>query len=228
MIDAVIERAERLCRTIAGRDLAGAPIYIVCQSQLPARFGSEDGSEGYTCPRLDLYLKDHIGAAWRGRGPAMVINDRTLAAELHPDDVGYVILATVLHELAHILERRTLAIDATEFPEEPLQFEVLALARETQPERPIDEPAFAGHQAAFIRTALHVCNRAAMAGTVIEPSAVFNGWQYGLTRTRQYAATLGDEPQRMPNKLFREILATDPPLEFLALWAADESAYARR
>ncbi len=77
---ALLAEAEWLCQAVAGRDLAGIPIYMVPQSSLPPDWGSADRCFGYTTPSLDLYLREHI-SEWRGRGPAVVINDVALAED---------------------------------------------------------------------------------------------------------------------------------------------------
>ncbi len=216
-------RAERLCRRVAGPDLAGAPIYIVCQSSLAHDFGRAAGCEAYTTPSLDLYLADHI-SSYRGRGPCMVINDLALRED-NTNDFGYWFSALVLHEMAHILERPALFADRTGVDANKIKFEALCVADATdEPEPPVKAtatPRYLGHEAPFIRIVLHLCHRAARAGRRIAPSAVFNCRQYGLSRPERYAAALADEPRRFANRLFRDILAAEPPSAFTNLWHDD-------
>ncbi len=96
---AMLAVGESLCRAIAPIDLADTPLYIVRQSMISSDFGTAEGSDAFTSPALDLYLKQHLRDRWRGRGPCMVINDTVLLAESHPDDLEHVTLGIVLHEL---------------------------------------------------------------------------------------------------------------------------------
>lgn len=219
--------AETLCRAVAGRDLGDTPLYIVTQSSLPPECGSGDQCYGFTTPSLDLYLADHI-PNYRGRGPCMVINDVALTSDLHPADLRYVVPALVVHELAHILERPTLYEDRTGVDPERIQFEALVVADAgTRPPR-VDLPAYFGHGESFIRTALHLCHRAETAGVSIRPGAICNGFRHGLSHASDYQEALGDEPERMANMLFREILASLPPPEFTHLWTTDVFDYHER
>ncbi len=67
------QRAERLCRAVAAQELANLPLYIVPQSRL-AELGFADDQHGLTCLSLDLFVREYL-EDYRGRGPAMVINE---------------------------------------------------------------------------------------------------------------------------------------------------------
>lgn len=218
-VAALCRRAERLCRRIAGPDLAGAPIYIVCQSTLAHDFGRAEGCEAYTTPSLDLYLADHI-RDYRGRGPCMVINDLTLRED-NANDFGYWFSALILHELAHILERPALFEDRAGENPDKIKFEALCLRSIAAEPDAVGGPSYRAHEAAFVRTVVHLCYRAAKAGRRIAPSAVFGCRQYGLSRPERYVAALDDEPRRCTDRLFRDILATEPPAAFANLWHDD-------
>ncbi len=214
--------AEALCRRIAPRDLAGVPVYVVPQSALPADLGTADACDGYTTPSLDLYLRDVIGPCWRGRGPCMVINDLVLREEA-PDDLETHFLATVLHELAHVLERPALYRDRPEEELARLMFEALLLAQVVaEPLSPEEvSAAFLHHGERFIRAALHLRRRAEFAGVCIGPALVCPNRQYGLSHANAYQAALGDEPIRLADASIRDVLAGQPPEEFARLWADD-------
>jgi hypothetical protein len=211
--------AEALCRRVAGHDLAGAPIYIVCQSTLASEFGRAEGCDGYTTPSLDLYLADHI-AGYRGRGPCFVVNDIMLRED-QPDDFAYWFSAIVLHELAHVLERRALFDDRAGEDPMKLKFEAICLSKIAAEPEAVAGPPYRGHEAPFIRTVLHLRHRAAMAHTRIAPSALFNSRHLGLSRPERYAAALADEPARCAGMSFRDILATKPPRKFSQIWNQD-------
>lgn len=125
--ETLVANAEVLCRKIAARDLAGVPLYIVCQSALAAEFGRAAGCDGYTTPSLDLYLADHI-PRYRGRGPCFVVNDLMLRED-RTDDLDYWFTAIALHELAHVLERPAPFEDRTGENPNKIKFECCASVR---------------------------------------------------------------------------------------------------
>jgi hypothetical protein len=211
--------AEALCRAVAARDLAGVPLYIVCQSSLHEQFGRAEGCDGYTSPSLDLYLADHI-PDYRGRGPCFVVND-TMLLEDRADDAAYWFNAIVLHELAHVLVRPALFEDRSSDSPDKIKFEALCMGSITSQPETVAGPPYRGHEAPFIRSVLHLRHRAEMAGTVIAPSALFNCRHLGLSRPERYAAALADEPARCAGMSFRDILSTKPPVAFSKLWNQD-------
>jgi hypothetical protein len=95
-VNAIISRAESLCRRVAPLDLADTPLYILRQTQLPDALGGKAICDGFTAPLLDLYLQAMIGPAWRGRGACLVVND-TVITERSRDD---------LREAVELLQRR--------------------------------------------------------------------------------------------------------------------------
>jgi hypothetical protein len=222
---ALIDRAGQLCRAIAGRDLAGHELYIILQSEISAEYGAAEGCEAYTSPCLDLYLREFI-SNWRGRGPCLVLNDLALQADVHPDDWEGVVLTNTVHELAHILDRPTLYRERRDAEPDRLKFEALVLADEVRQPRPTVAPQpWAGHEASFIRIALHLRHRAREQGVLLLASALCSGPRYGLSPASAYRAALGDEPTRLAHLAFREIAGIQPPTEFTTLWASDVAAH---
>ena len=59
----LVAKATELCRTVAGRDLDGLPLYILLQTQVADLMGHDNFSDGYTAPNLDLNLQSAIGDA---------------------------------------------------------------------------------------------------------------------------------------------------------------------
>jgi hypothetical protein len=219
--------AERLCRTVAKRDLAGVPLYVVRQSSLPQQAGSGDHCYSYTTPSLDLYLREHI-PHWRSRGPCMVINDVALAEDFAAEDLDYVIAKTVLHELAHILDRPVVFAERKSAPPAKIQFEAMVVADASARPPREDLPRYFGHESGFIRVALHLSHRAQRHGEPIKPAALCAGYRYGLSHASEYAEALGDEPERCVDMPFREIAATSPPPAFSQLWMQDLVSYENR
>lgn len=221
-----VARARALCRTVAGRDLAGLPLYILLQSEVADVMGPENFSDGYTTPNLDLNLRSVIGEAWKGRGPCMVVNDVSIADEHFPEDVDVVAMSTVLHELAHILDRPS-PVDLQSLPsEDRIEFETLVISNAARHEhRPLPTPYF-GHEEQFIRIALHLQFRAALVGVVTIPNLLCAGRRYGLSHAHRYMEAIGDEPADMLQVPFAEITRTPPPESFTHLWLSDVSQYA--
>jgi len=223
----ILADAEALCRAVAGRDLEGVPLYLVPQSILPPECGSGDHCYAYTLGSLDLYLRDHI-PGYRGRGPCVVINDIALAENYAGEDLEYFTQTTLIHELAHVLDRPAVYEDRTGVDPNKLKFEALVVAHITA--KPIREeiPRYHGHEAKFIRICLHLCYRAQQLGFDIYHVAVCAGYRYGLSHASHYLEALGDEPARCMGMLFRDILATEPPPAFSSLWCDDFIAYHKR
>ncbi len=164
---ALVDWAGQLCRAIASRDPAGHELYILRQSAISTEYGTAEGSEAYTSPSLDLYLREFI-PHWRGRGPCLVLNDLAMQADVHPEDLEAVVLGITIHELAHILDRPALYRERRDAEPDRLKFEALVLADEVGQPRPTVAPQpYAGHGASFIRIALHLRHRAREHGILL-------------------------------------------------------------
>jgi len=223
----LLAKADKLCHAVAGSDLGTAPLYVVPQSSLPVAFGTGDHCYGYTTPRLDLYLQDHI-PDWRGRGPCMVVNDVALREDHFEEDLDCLICVNVLHELAHVLDRPALFADREGTDPARITFEKLVVAYATRRPSCADLPAYFGHDHSFIRIVLHLCHRAERHGVAIAPSVICGGYRYGLSHASRYQEALGDEPARRESMPIRKILATKPPIAFSSLWCDDFIAYHKR
>jgi len=221
-IEALVAQAESLCRKVAPIDLADRPLYIVMQSQLPDYLSRTDVCEGYTATCLDIFLRDVIGAAWKGRGACIVVNDLDFET-MDVLDREVVVRWVVLHELAHILELSfpyltSLDLQPAEWKEEA---QLMAESLVQQVNSNGARPSHDGHGKEFIRIALHLYHRTVALGHDIAASQICAGRTYGLSRATEYLAALGDEPERMAQASFREILSAPYPEAFSRLWAAD-------
>ncbi len=217
----LVSRAAAVCRTVASRDLAGLPLYIMLQSEVADVMGPENFSDGYTTANLDMNLRSVIGDAWLGRGPCMVLNDVAIADDHFPEDVDIVAMSTVLHELAHILDR-PVPVELQTLPsEDRIEFETMVITYAVRHEyRPLPV-AYHGHEDQFIRIALHLHHRAAMAGVETIPAILCAGWRYGLSHVHRYMDALGDEPAAMTDMMFQDIVRAPPPAAFTNLWLSD-------
>lgn len=210
-----LKRAEALCRIVAGRDLFGVPLYIVPQSQLSHLFGPATYCYAYTCPSLDLYLRDSI-ANWYGRGPCLVINDIALAEDYEPVDHEELVLNYTLHELSHILDRQELFARRPEEPDR-IVFESLVMASVTD-SKPVDSP-IVGHGLQFIRIAIHLAERANAEGYDIRLAGVCPTHKFGLSPIEEYCISLGDEVVKNFHLRFRDF--GPPPLQLIDLFNSD-------
>jgi hypothetical protein len=224
MINALRNRAEKLCRTLAPKDLGNAPLYILQQSQIPPEIGGKSICGGFTTPRLDLYLQAVIGPAWQGRGPCLVVNDTDILPTMDGTDIETEFFSTTLHEFSHILERpRMIVPPPIQVEPARIQFEALVVGQAiTQEITPAEEPMVSEqHSVRFIRIALHLCHRAREMGVWLTPSHLCAGQAYDLSHANCYREVLGDEPRRLAEASFQDILALPAPHAFLKLWTED-------
>lgn len=181
-LDELRTEIERLLRAIDPKDLGG-PLYVVFTSDLPVEFTG--GYKGFTLIDLDLVLRPFI-AGWRGRGPAMVLDDRRGFEEID-DSLPWIdearrrryayhsLAITSLHEAAHWFEHAVLFTDPSPFSIETSREAVRMFAaegRRADEERTAIRPRYDDHGPEFIRTALHLHARAAAAGFEFPVSAV--------------------------------------------------------
>lgn len=215
--------AEAICSGIAESDLGETPLYIVPQSRITGILGGPADCLGFTSPSLDLYLRNDIGWAWRGRGACMVINDLRYADQ-PLDDVELDFFAIALHELAHILERPMLFQERADVEPAKLLFESIVLAAYVQ-DSPVDgmpeRTPLKDHDDRFIRAVLHLRHRADVLGVEVAPALVCPTRDLGLSHANAYRDALGDEPIQLFESSIRQILASPPPEEFSRLWADD-------
>lgn len=217
-IERLCKRGERLCLALAPKDLAGVPLYIVPQS----RIGGMSTCDGYTALSLDLHLREYIDD-YRGRGPCLVVNDMTLA-DTDPTDFEHAFLVVVVHELAHILERRFLFYERSEPPDEIAE-EAKQIQRAVSSEAFDADIAFWHHEFRFIRIALHLAYRASRLGVPIAPGSLCAGRRYEQSHACQYAEAIGREPRRFMQASFRTLNRVPPPEAFRRLWTADTLAW---
>jgi hypothetical protein len=227
-----LQKITEVCRAIAARDLGDLPLYIVLESDV--KTGLHRGYGGFTGSRLDLILKDRLGTRWRGRGPAIVMNDFDPEGTQLPD---HNLFDIALHELGHILEigwlleyRQGDLLDG-----QSIATGFLASLRwdprdgaERGPDRPTRafeaEFDFTIHGPAWIRCALHLHWRAAqlrrITGLTPNTTGIIHRtrWHSGGSL---YRVALGDEPKQMQAATFAEILATPAPSAFSAIWDQD-------
>ena len=70
----------KLLRKIAPADIGGHPLYLAFSSSLPRDLRPPESVWGMHSPALDLGLRAWLESRgeWRGRGPAIVVNDLSI------------------------------------------------------------------------------------------------------------------------------------------------------
>jgi len=245
---------ERFLWRLAPEDLDRRPVYVLTEDQLPRDLRPRRATSwGYVRSRLDSVLRRDLGDRWRGPGPVIVLCERRLRRFLREFgkrfdaevvrrgfDPRHVrpppcfaprprMLATALHELAHVLTQRTDAGDYTtrSYLDGQLlsgkEVERLREAITTKCRRQPARPAvpFADHEHDFIRAAMHLVHRANRAGFNCGPGDVVESLTYRLSPMQRYSDALGDEPERLSWASFATILDTPPPRPFIQLWQSD-------
>jgi hypothetical protein len=209
------------------------PLYIVFASELPEEFRPRSENFGLTSKWLDLNLQSHLD--WRGRGPAIVLNDLAMRAEAHEaaaDDPKLVeqlirqrLVAVALHEAAHVIDR------PADYAQ-PVSKPVVRFARESvlafcrgAPSIGLPYPWY-GHEHAFIRTLLHLVHRAEQhVGQRVPLSLCFSSDTYELSSPWAYHHALGNEPQRFHQLSLSLVKDLPAPPPFVELFNSDVARY---
>ena len=230
---------ETLFRRIAPADLGSRPCYVCLASTMPGDLRPGAEVLGYQSAMLDLSFRQWLtdSGRWRGRGPAVVVNDtaiREAAEALGGDDAGLVaelyrtrVHAVTLHEIAHALatafDLRALPVEIADTVERNSRSAVAdwIAGRDDKPADP--PPHWIGHEAAYIRAILHVAARAERLG-VAKPAdnLLFCSSNYSLSGLWCYRAALAGEIDAFDSSLsFADLRGCDPPKAFVELWRDD-------
>jgi len=126
-------------------------------------------------------------------------------------------LALFLHELAHVLSaEKMVALNVTE----PAAREAVAACLRDPPDCEAAIP-WQGHDACFIRNAIHLEHRTQTVLGFEAESFCLAGSYYGLSEPSAYRQALADEPAELAGEPFRIIRQAQPPQEFVTLWQND-------
>jgi hypothetical protein len=236
---------ERLMRRIVP-DLASVPAYVVFASDLPSAELLSDDARGMGGAGTDLALKSHLMGRnlWHGRGPAIIVNDTMLhvdafeieehGSEAEREEKFEVsLLAVSLHEMAHVLDRGFELDEPVNYVDVEAQRDLaearmsLAAALWSGDLKPYF-PRFVAHEIDWIRSVLHLRDRATKAGWTIPLNFVFCAYAYGLTNGHRYATALAPELAACDGQTFASIRATAPPEPFIELWRDDVRKWIRQ
>jgi len=204
-------------------DEADATLYVLCERMAPSEFGATVA--GYTHPTLDLAVRDQIDKwhpqGWRGRGPAIVINERMIHKFCpNPFDFRHRFLSTAIHELAHVCERSPMV--ETRYPP-AVAVEHLEEQLDKRYISPADQglPAFHLHELQFFRALLHLKYRANRANYALLCSIGGAFSSHGLSDAELYWNALGDEAELLFCAGLGNVMQTDPPAALVELFKSD-------
>lgn len=205
-------------------------VYILTPVEAGERF-CMNFSLAFTGAGCDLRLKPRLIelGLWRGPGFAMVIQETERFSWMMQTEQ----LGIVLHEFSHFLwfdpSRANIAemeaelagkpfLDPSLYPDRLKTPEELAAARDAHP--------FAEHGLIFNRICLHLRYRCAVNSYDVPVDDLFiGGPRYCLSPAQEYLIALGDEPKRRAAERIVDIVETEPPAEFTALFVEDVKRY---
>lgn len=231
-------RAEALCLAIAP-DLRQRPFYVVLTSDLPAAERSTT-TAGHVSPTMDLYLQPHLGERWRGRGPAMVVDDCLLRDEVAATLGGFD------ERLRDVVEPRLWAVGLPNFYRVALHelahafalgdYEPLGAAgqgairshgyaglvadidRRIEADPDLDRQRRYHSPVSWLRLVIHLQHRATALGVAVAPEPTE---RWGCSSYPLYVDALGDEPERFAELPVAEILQRPLPAEYRRLLLSD-------
>jgi hypothetical protein len=236
-----VSEIETLLRRIAPADCGSRPIYVALTSEMPPDLRPSGSVYGFHSVCLDLSFKSWLTdvGRWRGRGPAIGINDLEILREanelagsdreLRDELYRGRMLAIALHEWSHALERpfdlRTLPNEIAAEIETDSKAAVLQwIADADRPYDPSAEvpPQWLGHEAQFIRILLHVAHRAERFVGRLPDRFLFSSLNYSLSGLWCYRAELRREIEAFDSSLcFDDLRKCHPPKSFIELWRDD-------
>lgn len=211
----------------AAPELLDRPVYIAVRPLV--------GCCGCTAPSMDLVLRPELEArrAWRGRGPAIVLDPESLAERIRRGSgltdpptrterrpwFAPALNGLILHEVAHLLVNGPPSDDAA-----PAVAAVDAVRRElAEPPPDVAPHPWAGHGPLFIRACLHLARRAGVAADRIVETQ-----HYGLHSTWLFERAVEDEPERLADMPIRDVLRLTPPKRFQWQWTNSVLRWAER
>jgi hypothetical protein len=180
----------------------------------PAAWRVPGTTAAYASQGRDLRVRDELVRLnrWHGeyRGAIVFIEEPTLPL--------------LLHELAHVLPRREPLSDIEPSAEQRAA-QIVATLQWAHGPRSESVP-WEGHDARWIRRAIHLHYRAKEAGHDCNLHAMqVAGDHYGLSHVGEYASALSYEPMQLRFKTFAQIEQEPMPERFVKLFAYDVATY---
>lgn len=218
-----VERALEMCHRVAPTELKDQRLRIIPQTHLPPLLGGDTNCYGYTSPSLDMHLH-HTFKDWDGqRGPVIVLGHLNIERDF-PTRTTNKMLGTVLHELAHCLERPSL-FRPREYHSQLIRMEAIKIAEAVTVDEVGDgtTPPWTTHEARFMRIAYHLRYRAARLNYDIRPNEVYSSERFGMSLAAEYSRTLDAEAERCLSWTFRDICQRPMPILFERIYERDKT-----
>jgi len=222
-----MERVKTLIVRAFPGEFAGLPFYVLLASAVPDNaLGTLIGCHGYSAETLDLQLKEYL--PWAGRGPCVVINDRSIRADYGDVAAPVAIAGSVVHEATHIMVEGWLPGYRPEAPEpDPVYVQFTKIVFRAVLEKPATELStlalrhdFDRHGPDWLRVMLHLRHRVLKQGLYLPLNRPFQ--QSYHSNILWYDAVLASECLAMEAATAAEILATPAPEKFLEQFEEDE------
>ena len=160
------------------------------------------------CDVIESYLM--ATGRWQGHAPIIVFVETNLSRGQ--------LLAVLFHELAHGLPYHA---ETYTTPNQTVA-EFQEWCQSPPPRRDLQPGwSYGDHGREFTRLALHLWWRAAIHGEIAEFEPLCAGMVYDLSPCFMYWKALGNEPIRMKDLTFAEIVSSKPPQLFNDFWLAD-------
>ncbi len=210
MID--VDDLELLALKVAP-ELASTPLYLI---PAPPDHPTTRCASAFALQTDMPSMREHLieREEWRGPGNVICYCDLTLPG----------LEGLTLHEIGHLLPARAPREDIPPTAEALAhEKELLAALCETPPPEVDLFPPWFQHDGDFIRRTLHLWHRSRLLGYDIHAAELcIAGHRYGLSNVGEYVTALGNEPARMFDASFAEIMATPAPPEFTLLFELDK------
>jgi len=237
------EQLKVVCRDIAHVDLRDRNLYLIWSLYLADESGCIHGLQYRS---LDLVAQEYLTSigAWEGRGPAILLNDESLAKvvsrstppawddEQRRNRFEDLCTAIALHELAHVADDGFSRgpVPPPRIVAQHKECVMNCISAEASAED-LDDAArkceWICHSDRWVRASLHIHHRAVKYGhwprVFFTPHAMANNAQYGLSDILAYDGAIGDEPSRRIDDSLTDILASEPPAAFTELFKSDEA-----
>lgn len=229
------DRIVTLCREVAPIDLAGLPLYVLFNSELPEEF-QFDHCMAFTGGALDVQFREVIGDQYRGRGPAMVLNDfdspdirwpRPRFPQHMMCAKPISIMCYAIHELAHVLQtnpQKTYGVGAIEYSDD-MRRDLVDVVRmfTNSPSHPEPRFPFEHHAWRFVLLCSHLTHRLWCGGYAFpsDEFRIFDNDNYGLFDWAAYAGAVRSDALAWRSDSFAEIIARQPTKNFCRLWLQD-------
>lgn len=155
-----------------------------------------------------------------------MVNDDALQREF-ADSFHSKLLGTVVHELAHVLERPSPYRPRPDADATKLRTEGKQVVQFVSTDEEVATP-WLGHEARFLRIAMHLWYRAKLHHVHLWPTEIVVSDYCALSPANFYAIATEKEAKHMADATFREICKQKLPDAFRRVWTRDVTHWLSR